>query len=224
MSDTLTSETIAELRAAVEAMTPGPWAEDGWAIVKVDPQSPHEHVILDRGMTDANRQAIPLLRNAAPALLAAAEELATLRHESDLYRRGYDAMQAADISEYLALCGGVRERDERIAALEAERDQWKANHDEMVARNGILRKRNDLPLDRTDALRRFDMVIQERNHRIAALEAALATALGHLRHAHHVGDSNPHDKGLIAAAIRGLESVSSGATTPCGDGPGVDAG
>lgn len=33
-------------------------------------------------------------------------------------------------------------------SLQKERDHWKANHDEMVARNALLRNRPDLPIER----------------------------------------------------------------------------
>lgn len=44
------------------------------------------------------------------------------------------------------LIGGSAEA--RIKELEAEVKMWKANHDEMVARNKLLRNRPDLPLER----------------------------------------------------------------------------
>jgi hypothetical protein len=38
-----------------------------------------------------------------------------------------------------------------VRAMKEERDHWKANHDEMVARNALLRQRPDLPADRIPA-------------------------------------------------------------------------
>ena len=52
----------------------------------------------------------------------------------------------------------------RIRELEGEVEKWKANHDEMVKRNALLRDRPDLPLERTKAYGRF----------IAGRDAALA--------------------------------------------------
>ncbi len=58
-------------------------------------------------------------------IAALSARVAELEGEADLYHRGYDAMRAADISEYLALCGDVRglqvERDRLRAELEAIR-------------------------------------------------------------------------------------------------------
>lgn len=47
---------------------------------------------------------------------------------------------------------------DRIRQLEAERDQWKAAHDEMVVRNKLLRNRPDLPLERVTG---YDEVMQQ---------------------------------------------------------------
>jgi cell division protein FtsB len=54
---------------------------------------------------------------AAAELRRLEEENAALRGESDLYHRGYDAMGAADISEYLALCKSVRQVEAENAQL-----------------------------------------------------------------------------------------------------------
>lgn len=57
-----------ELKAMHAKMTPGEWGEDGWAIVRINPQSPGDHLVLDRGMTGANRTGIVALHNAFPAI------------------------------------------------------------------------------------------------------------------------------------------------------------
>lgn len=41
-----------------------------------------------------------------------------LRAEADLYRRGYEAMAAADVSEYLALCGAIRRYESALESIE----------------------------------------------------------------------------------------------------------
>ena len=52
----------------------------------------------------------------------------------------------------------------RIKELEGEVLHWRANHDEMVKRNALLRDRPDLPLERTKAYEEF----------VTDLDAALA--------------------------------------------------
>lgn len=46
----------------------------------------------------------------------------------------------------------------QVRHLQAERDHWKANHDEMVQRNRLLRSRSDLPLERLQA---YEQVLQQ---------------------------------------------------------------
>lgn len=64
----------------------------------------------------------------------------------------------------------VRDEAEKIIG---ERDHWKANHDEMVARNGLLRVRNDLPLDRTDAARQYENLVRDLRAERDAARAAV---------------------------------------------------
>ena len=66
----------------------------------------------------------------------------------------------------------------RIRELEGEVEKWKANHDEMVKRNALLRDRPDLPLERTKAYGRF---IAGRNAALADNER-LREALEHLKY------------------------------------------
>jgi hypothetical protein len=40
------------------------------------------------------------------------EEIASLRSQADLYKRGYELIGAADISNYLALCAEVRRQEQ----------------------------------------------------------------------------------------------------------------
>jgi hypothetical protein len=56
-----------------------------------------------------------------------------------------------------------------IAGLKEERDHWKANHDQMVQRNSVLRERPDLPVDRLPAIARYEARIsslEEENKRL----------------------------------------------------------
>ncbi len=96
--------------------------------------------------------------------------------------------------------------EQSLAAIRAERDAWKANHDEMVARNGVLRVRNDLPLDRTDALRRYDNLLRDYKARIAESAAALKEAkelLGELvNHGRLPDDAHPTVRAAAAFLAR----------------------
>jgi hypothetical protein len=62
------------------------------------------------------------------------------------------------------------------AQLQRERDHWKANHDEMVARNAVLRDRPDLPLERVQASERMAQLQRERDEALAALRELHDTA------------------------------------------------
>ncbi|WP_353641362.1 Lar family restriction alleviation protein [Mesorhizobium sp. WSM2239] len=54
-----------------------------------------------------------------------------------------------------------------VRANAAERDHWKANHDEMVARNAVLRDRPDLPVDRLPALQRVEARAEAAERKLA---------------------------------------------------------
>lgn len=83
-SDTLTPELIAELRGLMEKATKGPVIAVGAAMYEVDPYGPIS-CYGDDGDTFVSKQQLAdtaldvALRNAAPALLAAAEREAKLR-------------------------------------------------------------------------------------------------------------------------------------------------
>lgn len=47
----------------------------------------------------------------------------------------------------------------RAEALEADRNHWKANHDNMVQRNAVLSQRPDLPVDRLPAIREYERML-----------------------------------------------------------------
>ncbi len=47
----------------------------------------------------------------------------------------------------------------RAEALEADRNHWKANHDNMVQRNAVLSQRPDLPADRLPAIREYERML-----------------------------------------------------------------
>jgi len=68
---------------------------------------------------------------------------------------------------FRTLTAMVKDRDKRIDALAAEVKTWKANHDEMKARNKLLRNRPDLPMERVVG---YDDMMQ----RLEKAEAALA--------------------------------------------------
>lgn len=61
-----------------------------------------------------------------------AQQMASLRSEADLYRRGYEAMGAADISEYLALCASAKHDSERLHELDATLADEEASHQETL--------------------------------------------------------------------------------------------
>lgn len=63
------------------------------------------------------------------------------------------------------------EADAKIAGLEAERDHWKANHDEMVQRNKALRDRPDLPADRLPMFEKLQSENAELRERVKHLES-----------------------------------------------------
>jgi hypothetical protein len=110
------AKTRAEIRKACAAATPGPWVEGVYGVF--DSAAEDAAYVADcesslgPDVAAANRVFIAGARRWVPALLDALEaaeaERDRLRAESDLYRHGYQAMRAADISEYLALCGSVR--------------------------------------------------------------------------------------------------------------------
>lgn len=86
-----------------------------------------------------------LLRDCRDALSASREKLAAVE-----LRENFQAVKKieAEIGYERALA--------KLAAVEGERDHWKANHDEMVRRNSVLRDRPDLPVDRLPALARLE--------------------------------------------------------------------
>lgn len=62
---------------------------------------------------------------------------------------------------------------QRIRELEKDRDHWKAAHDEMAARNKLLRNRPDLPLERVTG---YDEIMQQlaaERAKVAKLREAL---------------------------------------------------
>lgn len=85
MSDTLTPERIAELRAMLAKMTPAPWHDDGYRVYGPtnDTDKRSGRVLFEHKHADypnhSDYPAIVELRNLAAYLLDAAEERATLR-------------------------------------------------------------------------------------------------------------------------------------------------
>ena len=83
-------------------LTPGEWAS--WALFGDDAaRIPATLQPLHDRVAQAIRQAVEEARK--PLL----EEIEWLKADADLYHRGYAAMGAADISEYLALCATVKD-------------------------------------------------------------------------------------------------------------------
>lgn len=78
--------------------------------------------------------------------------------------------------DYEELCR-VSQASSVIAGLRAERDHWKANHDQMVQRNSVLRERPDLPVDRLPAISRYEARIfslEEENKRLIEANDAIS--------------------------------------------------
>lgn len=58
----------------------------------------------------------------------------------------------------------------------AQRDHWKANHENQVRRTRILIERTDMPLERVAAYNRMVELEQQRDQLLAALEALMPVA------------------------------------------------
>ena len=146
----LTPEDIKDLRAAEAKMAPGPWkpytrtiiAGDGWtgwALIP-DVEAGDERIVCEGEPNDTD--GIVALRNAAPALLDAADGLATLRLEHESWGAIIDGLRAtvaemkaqrdADVMTALmrqsevfdvTLATVTRDRDELRAALLNERGE-----------------------------------------------------------------------------------------------------
>lgn len=76
-------------------------------------------------------------------------------------------------ADWLEKNGRPESADSRREVLEREVSQWKANHDEMVARNAVFRARHDVPIDQTDALSKYDAILAARKQEIALLQRDL---------------------------------------------------
>jgi len=70
----------------------------------------------------------------------------------------------------------------RAEAAEADRNHWKANHDNMAQRNSVLSQRPDLPVDRLPAIREYERMLAvkdaENERLIAALKEIDKNAVG----------------------------------------------
>jgi Lar family restriction alleviation protein len=84
-------------------------------------------------------------------------------------------------------CKEALVKDKTIQSQQAEIEQWKANHADVVARNRILSQREDLPVDRLPAHKE----LERSQARVKELEAAL----GHIA---NIGGNIP-DEALEAA-------------------------
>jgi hypothetical protein len=92
--------------------------------------------------------------------------------------------------EHATLIVYVEERADKeaayafLAAALNERDQWKANHDQMVQRNAVLRERPDLPADRLPSIARYEAEleslraqVQQMHRRAQKAEGIVSAAL-----------------------------------------------
>lgn len=131
MSDTALT---AELRAKVAAMTPGkirPWdTKTGGSHLEIIPPNEREfhlRLYVACWLKDADAEAIAAVMNAAPALLDAADEVATLRAELERlnadpdYTKVYDALgRCGEDGCPCHVSASAKVAEQRIAALEAE--------------------------------------------------------------------------------------------------------
>ena len=76
---------------------------------------------------------------------------------------------------FRTLTAMVKDRDKRIDALAAEVKTWKANHDEMKARNKLLRNRPDLPMERVVGYDEMMRRLEEAEARVRDLSSELAS-------------------------------------------------
>jgi len=76
---------------------------------------------------------------------------------------------------FRTLTAMVKDRDKRIDALAAEVKTWKANHDEMKARNKLLRNRPDLPMERVVGYDDMMQRLEKAEARVRDLSSELAS-------------------------------------------------
>jgi hypothetical protein len=143
-----TGADVEELKRLAEAATPGPWKQTDW-------QSCDEPI--DAGVATESGQAVAgtmqledatFIAAANPqAVLALIAEIARLKARLEIDpRHNYDGIDCRDVT---------------IRELERERDHWKANHDNMVAKNALLSQRPDLPVDRIPAAKELERLRAE---------------------------------------------------------------
>lgn len=127
--------------------------------------------------------------------------VAEARETSNQFREGWRGITEGNAAVQLDRLADLAEADGallhstegEIQRLRSERDQWKANHDEMVQRNAVLRQRPDLPADRLPAIAKYEGEIQRLRHKIDLLEMELGRKF---------------DAGLAAAAGQSIDPLS----------------
>jgi DNA repair exonuclease SbcCD ATPase subunit len=69
---------------------------------------------------------------------------------------------SADLQEALSReAKDYNELVDELSKVQADRDHWKANHDQMVARKALLEQRPDLPVDRIPAYKEMERLQSE---------------------------------------------------------------
>lgn len=137
---------------AAPVETPETWTDDElWQIVnefddRTSPEDYPEMVMLNeaefRDFLDRGR--------------AASQAIITQLHKELSCR---DALIKDHLGKILHLENRIDDEAFRAETAEISRDHWKANHDQMVQRNAVLRQRPDLPVDRLPAIARYEAII-----------------------------------------------------------------
>lgn len=91
-----------------------------------------------------------------------------------------------------------------------ERDEWKANHDEMVQRNAVLRQRPDLPVDRLPAIERYETALQAAQAEVARLRELG----GDVVRAHDADSGAEPSISVLARAVDNLRAALTDGTKP----------
>lgn len=97
--------------------------------------------------------------------------------EVEASQREVDRLKQARMDSDGNLVSEIATLREQLAAVTSDRDHWKANHDEMVARNRILRDRPDLTTEQVaERLGVMDALVERANLReqLAAARASIA--------------------------------------------------
>lgn len=114
------------------------------------------------------------------------------------------------------------EKDAEIARLTKDRDTWKANHDEMVARNKLLRDRPDITPEQYAQRAGWHNKLREKDAEIARLKAQLAEWRDKTKWVQDRREWGFAAAGMHYADImrRKIETLEATAATPVACGPG----